>query len=138
MKRTLLALIILLSVTTLKAQTLMLSVRKATVIAEMRTCRDYKRTRTEADYIEYQNGSTTIAFCFSKERHKWLCSSASITMPESVEASFIVSKTGCNCWIPLTYNTWLYETYQFDTPVIVERTSTNGNATFTYSFDNSF
>lgn len=131
----LITLIILLSITTLKAQPLMLSVRKATVVAEMRTCRDFKRTRTEADYLEYKKGETTIAFIFSKERGKWLCSSASITMPEAVEASFIVSKTGCNCWIPITYNTWLYETRQFDAPVIVERTSTNGCATFTYSFE---
>jgi hypothetical protein len=130
----LITLIILLSIATLKAQPLMLSVRKATVIAEMRTCRDFKRTRTEADYLEYQKGEITIAYVFAKNKHKWLCSSASITMPENKEASFIVSKTGCHCWEPIDYDSWLYETNHFDAPVLVKRTATNGCATFTYSF----
>jgi hypothetical protein len=116
------------------SQPLMLSVRKATVQAEMRQHRDFIKITNFPDYIEYQRGTDVIAYEFERDGGKWICIKASIEMAKADEDKFIESKTGCNCWTLIEDDTWLYETNLFDTPVLVKRTYNGESVKFTYTF----
>ena len=131
----LITIIILISITTLApAQTLMLSVQRSVVKAEMRRVEGFTLTDSLPDFLQYKRGSQTIAYEFEKVGWwKWICITASITMPKEDSEAFVLGKLDCNCWKPTGPNTWLYETNVFDSPVIVQRTSNNNNTiTFTY------
>jgi len=130
--KTIITTILILITTFGQGQTLMLSVRKATVKAEMRNYKEYQITESYQDYLEYTKDSSSVAYEFERNGNKWICSSASITMQQSQEAVFIDAKTGCNCWAQTGENSWLYETNVFDVPVVVTRTKQARTVTFTY------
>ena len=139
MKKYILTLILIASAAlSTNAQTLMLSVRKATIQAQMRAYPEYVSTVNASDYLEYQKDSIAIGYRFelnSGKLGKWICNEVYITMPLSRELAFIDLKTGCNCWMPIGQDQWLYQTNVFDTLVLVTRSYSDGCVTFSYTFD---
>jgi len=131
----LLVLILFFSMTYVQAQPLMLSCRKACVKAELRNYAEYTRVSSNSDQLNYQKGDILISYGFEKVPWGKICTFASITMPKTQEQSFIDKKTGCNCWLPIENDGWVFETHMFDSPVMVRRTYEGALVTFKYAFD---
>lgn len=109
-----LTIIVLFIMTELSSQTLMLSVRKGRVIAEMYMYPEWKRTVTALDYLEYQNGDHVVSYRFEDK----YCVEACIVMPQDEAVKFIQDKEDKGCWVKWGEG-WTYNTNVFDTDVVV-------------------
>jgi hypothetical protein len=117
------------------SQPLMLSCRKQCIKAELRTYVEYKMVPAGSNYLNYEKGSIKISYELTRQGLGYICNGASITMPLRAEEAFVNSKTGCDCWIPIEDDVWLFDTHLFDAPVIVRRIANGASVTFKYSFD---
>ena len=117
--------LIVLSITAY-GQTLMLTVRKAAILCEMKYYSEYELIVHAKDYLEYESKERVIAYRF-KGRH---CSEIYLVLDKDAADQFIVDREGTH-W-KKTETGWLYYSGMFEEPIIVTKIEDISTTTFIY------